>query len=258
MTRLNAIITTISLFHCGAALAQVDLDAPLVLDGDSAQRAVIGIADPLDGTAAITVEASLRASWAWCSATLQDTVVSLTVSPPVTDYVPGLLLRFRVEQPMQGELYINLDGSGAWPLERPDGLPLAIGQLVPGIIAEVVLADGRYVLLNAPEVGCPNGYTQVNARYCIETAPPATTGTWPWAADRCAAQGGKLCTWGEYIGACSLVASGLAGMFSEWEWIDDTSNHTHGANQVGRTTCMSERTALFTVPARSRCCHHLR
>lgn len=238
--------------------AQVELDVPLVLTGDSAQRAVVNLGPPIQTSSAVTVEASVRDGWSWAEASIQDSIINLATTPPLTGYGDGLLLRFLASQPLQGRLYVNADGLGAIPLRRPDDLPLALQQIIPGSIAEIVMIDGRFILLNAPESGCPSGYTQVNARYCIETAPPTTTGTWPWAANRCADLGGKLCTWGEYVGACMLVGAELGNQFTEWEWIDDASNHTHGADQVGRTTCRSQRTALFTVVARARCCHHLR
>ena len=41
-------------------------------------------------------------------------------------------------------------------------------------------------------------------------------------------------------------------------WIDDTSNHTHGANQVARTTCQGHRTTILTETCKVRCCYHLR
>lgn len=238
--------------------SQVQLDVPLVLTGDSLQRAVVNLGSPTHSSSAVTVEGSVRDGWSWAQASLQDSVISLVTSPPMAAYGEGLLLRFMADQALQGRLYIEVDGLGPVPLVRPDGLPLALQQLVSGSIAEIVMTDGHFVLLNAPESGCPASYTQVNARYCIETTPPTTTGTWPWAANRCADLGGKLCTWGEYVGACLLVGAELGNMFTEWEWIDDASNHTHGADQVGRTTCRSQRTALFTVVARARCCHHLR
>lgn len=238
--------------------AQVELDVPVILTGDSAQRAIMNLGAPTSGSSAVTVEASVRDSWTWAQSSFNDSTITLYCSPSVDLYSDGLLLRFRAEQALYGKLYINLDGLGPFPFVRPDGLSIALGQLIAGSVAEIVLVDDRFILLNAPESGCPSGFTQVNARYCIETMPPTTTGSWPWAASRCANLGGKLCTWGEYVGACMLVGGELANMFVEWEWIDDTSNHTHGADQVGRATCRSQRTQLFTIAARARCCHHLR
>ncbi len=47
---------------------------------------------------------------------------------------------------------------------------------------------------------------------------------------------------------------------TEWEWIDDTSNHTHTANQVGRFSCQSQRSAnvIVTMTGNTRCCYRTR
>ncbi|WKZ66927.1 MAG: hypothetical protein QY325_03145 [Flavobacteriales bacterium] len=238
--------------------AQVRLDVPLVLTGPEQERAVVNLAEPASGTAAITVGGSVRAAWAWGEPTIQDTVIALQLSPPATSYAEGMLVRFRVPGPLAGQLHIAVDGLPPLPLVRPDGLPVALGQLEAGTVAEVIQAEGRFTLLSAAERSCPSGFVQVNPSYCIESSPGSAQGTWLWAIGQCASRGGRLCTWGEYASACMLLGNQLSGMFSSWEWIDDTSNHTHGADQAGRTTCMSQRTTLVSQPGRARCCYHLR
>lgn len=238
--------------------AQVAVDAPIVLSGAPEQRAIDGLAPPTHGTSAITVEGSVLATYMWATSSQNGNLINLSTSPSVSQYADGLNLRFLVDAPVWGPLTVSVDGLPALPLVNPDGLPLHRGQLESGTVAEVLLAAGQFILLSGPERSCPAGYSRVNDELCIETNPPSTAGTWSWAVAQCASRGGNLCTWGEYAAACMILGSQLGGMHTNWEWIDDTSNHTQGADSAGRTTCMSQRTTLMTTPAKARCCFHMR
>jgi hypothetical protein len=238
--------------------SQVIVDVPVVLSGPLEERAIDGIAAPTHATSAITVEGSVLSSYMWATAAQSDTIINLSTAPAVLQYADGLIVRFLVVSGLSGALGISIDGLPALPLRRPDGLRLAKGQLEAGTVAEVLLANGQFILMSGNERQCPAGYTAVNGEYCIETNPPSTTGPWQWAVTKCASIGGNLCTWGEYSAACAMVGSQLGGMHVNWEWIDDTSNHTHGADSAGRSTCMSQRTTLISIAAKARCCFHLR
>lgn len=257
---MKTTLTLVSLLlFCGTAVrGQMNVDVPVRFTGLSDTRVLDGLADPVSGDAAITVEGSLRSQWAWAGATVQDTTITLAVTPPVSTYTDGLLVRFIGPMNLAGKLTLRMEGLQPLPLVRTDGMPIALGQLQQGVVAEVMLAGANFVLLGALESGCPPGFLSVNTNYCIETAPPSTASTWLWAVDRCANLGGRLCTWGEYASACTILAGQLSGMFVDWEWIDDTSNHTHGADQAGRATCSSQRTTQVIQTGRARCCYHLR
>lgn len=242
----------------GWANAQIAVDAPVVLTGTADQRAIDGVAPPTHGTSAITVEGSVLASYMWATSSQTGNVINLSTTPSVTEYADGLNLRFLVSTPAWGALQVSVDGLPALPLINPDGLPLHRGQLEAGTLAEVLYSGGQYILLSGPERTCPSGFSRVNDEYCIETNPPSTAGTWQWAIAKCTSLGGNLCTWGEYASACTILGNQLTGMHQNWEWLDDTSNHTHGADSAGRFTCMSQRTTLITVTAKARCCFHMR
>lgn len=239
--------------------AQVDLDRPLHLTGTEDQRRLDGLGPAQDGTAAVTVEASVRDVWRWCQAQRIADTIELTVTPPIEVVRDGLLLRFLVPQDLSGGLWARVQGGTAHPLVRTDGLRPAWGQLTTGRIAEVLLAGGLFTLLNLPEPECPPGSLSVNANFCIDEASIANQLVYQ-AMDRCARRGGKLCTWDEYYAACTILGAQLAGMFNEWEWIDDTSNHTHTADQAGRFTCTSQRSqsVLLERVGETRCCYHKR
>ncbi len=254
--RTTASIT--STFLTVALAAQVNVGTNVLLTGAEADRRVDSLAAPATNDAAITVEGSVRSDWAWANALALDSTITLTLAPAVTSYRNGLLVRFLSPRSLAGNLYISVDGLDTLPMVRPDGMPPALGQLDSNRVAEVMQAAGRFILMNAPESGCPPGFLQVNANYCIEALHYPTNQGWLWAVDRCASRGGKLCSWGEFHNACVVVGLQMPDLFTNWEWIDDTSNHTHGANQVARTTCEGHRTTLITETCKVRCCYHLR
>ncbi|MBK8497408.1 MAG: hypothetical protein IPL52_00995 [Flavobacteriales bacterium] len=237
--------------------AQVSVDVPLHFTGADSDRTVEGLGAPAQHDALITVEGSVRAEWMWATASLAADTLTLQLAAASDTLRDGTLLRFAAPSIIAGSTWIRVDTLAPKELVRTDGMPPADGDLASGQVCEVLFAGGRFHLLSAAVRGCPPGYLQVNANYCIEAASSATMG-WYQASDHCEAKGGKLCTWNEYQAGCYFLAGQFTNIFTEWEWIDDTSNHTHGANQVARTTCQGHRTRIVTVPGRVRCCHHLR
>ncbi|HRH38605.1 MAG TPA: hypothetical protein PK760_09680, partial [Flavobacteriales bacterium] len=152
---------------------------------------------------------------------------------------------------------LAVDGLPPADLLRPDGAPIAVGQVQQGEVCEVMYAAGHFILISSPDVGCPTGFVRINDHYCMEATSSAAT-TFYEAVDICALKGAKLCTWDEYQAGCYWHEPEFVNLHIDWEWINDTSNHTHGADQVARTTCRGIRTRLVTIPARTRCCYHLR
>lgn len=241
----------------GAAAGQVRTDGLLRFTGELAPGAITGLAPPEQGSAAVTISGALQSgSYTWCSSvtSIADTLV-LAATPPLQDYRDGTLVRFIAPFALQGPRHLKAAGLAALPLVRADGLPLALGQVPAGYVVEAVQAGGRFVVLNTRGSGCPPGFTQAHENLCIETA--LTPGLlFRQGLQRCADLGGKLCAWDEYLAACTLLEGVLQNQFSEWEWIDDSSNHGHGADQAGRFTCASQRHygPIPTFPAGTRCC----
>lgn len=254
---MKTLIALCTLCAWQMAHAQVTLDAPLQLTGSVQQRTIENLGAPISTSSLITVESSVRSEWAWANATLQGTTIILDPSPAMESYRDGALMRFVTPVSMQGPLTISINGLPAVDLVRPDGEPPAQGQLTMGRICEVMFVGGRFHLVNAPEMGCPSGFLQVNDSYCIEISS-STAVDFFVASDACAVRGGALCTWSEYGAACLLLQGQFTSMFVDWEWVDDTSNHSHTAVQVARTTCASQRASLPSLLGRGRCCYHLR
>ncbi|MCU0318897.1 MAG: hypothetical protein MUE88_02300 [Flavobacteriales bacterium] len=241
-----------------AAVGQVSLTGPIQFTGPDSTRTIVGLAWPARADAAVTVEAALvSGGFTWTSAQLSVDTIELSPDPAVLTVRDGLLLRFAAPSERDGRLFVRPGpGHAALPLLRPDGLRPVRGQLTAGRIIEVMKADGRFVLLNAPERGCPAGSLAAHERLCMDVTPVPST-LFHDAVRICGERGGKLCAWDEYIAACTLLQSQLNGLFVDWEWIDESSNHTHGADQAGRFTCASQRNqgVLDERLGGVRCCY---
>ncbi len=241
-----------------AMQAQVELNTSLELTGGDGQRGVDGLAPATSPTSVITVEASLLGGAHWAGSTVNEQTITLTPPVPVEMYRPGALFRFSWPAQLDGPILLQTTGLEALPLLRPDGLDPVPGQLRAGAVTEVVHAVDRWILLSPTERGCPTGSLPVHSGLCMDEAPSGLLFIYG-AMDHCQARGGKLCTWDEYYLGCAVLAGQLTGMFQEWEWLDETSNHTHTGDQAGRTTCRSQRSSNpVLIQGRARCCYRPR
>ena len=93
--------------------------------------------------------------------------VQLTLQPPTGTYANGLRVRWIGLVENTGPVTIDVDGLGAKPLRDRAGLPLNIGALRAGQVAEALYADSVFILTSAEPKGCPEGYVAANANFCI-------------------------------------------------------------------------------------------
>ncbi|HQW87319.1 MAG TPA: hypothetical protein PLH93_09050 [Flavobacteriales bacterium] len=256
--------TALIVAACGGLTmpAQVLLDAPLNFTAvDSSLRQVDGLAQPLDETDLITLSTARAGGVHWASAGGTANAITLAARPPVTAYRQGLRLRFIPTVTAGPSPTLNVDGLGPVPVRGPEFTPPPTGSIVPGRLAEVIWTDSVFRLNPRPVDGCPVGFLQVHDGLCMQQAEGANVSIFT-ALRQCADRGARLCTWDEYLYACTVLGGQLTGVFNDWEWIDDTSDHTHTSNQAGRYYCAQQR-AVNAVDdpaayARARCCYHIR
>ena len=238
--------------------AQVVLDREIRLMGDPGERVIDGVASPTWPTSAITVGTSVLGIAHWTDAVVNANTIELSSDVPIDAYRPGMLLRFLCPNDLSGALQLGTSGLADLPLLRSDGAAPIPGHLRAGSVIEVVNAVDRWIILAPVEKGCPPGSVAIHDGLCIDVAPSANMIIYN-ATDHCNAKGGKLCTWDEFHLGCTLNGPQLTGLFTEWEWIDDTSNHSHTADQAGRYNCKSQRSANPVInQGKARCCYHPR
>jgi hypothetical protein len=252
-----ALITLLCSLLPGLVLAQVELNTNIRLVGSPDERRVDDVAAPVTNTSAIRVVDAVLGTPHWAEATVNGQEITLQQSVQALNYRPGMLLRFLCPDDLDGEVLLRVQGQPFLPLRRSDdGLPVR-SQLRDGGIVEVVHAQDKWILMSPAEKGCPEGAIKVNDFFCMDADPSGTMSAYP-AMELCTAQGGKLCTWEEYFLGCSLYGEQLTGLL-EWEWTDETSNHSHVVDQSGRFSCMSQRSwNPVNGTGQVRCCYQLR
>jgi hypothetical protein len=241
-------------------MAQVRVDKPLVFtSSDSTQRQIDGLAPPAGESDLIDLGTARSGSVQLAQVGGTAAAITLAMDPPATAYADGLLVRFIPTVASSASVTLNVNGLGARKLLRPDLLPIALGQLVPGQAVEAQFADSVFILLGRAESGCPGGYLPVNDHFCVQQADVHNQ-TWFQGVRYCHDRGARLCTWDEYYQACTVQGANMTGMFDDWEWFDDTADHTHTAVQGGRYQCKSERSigAVDAEVHTTRCCYLLR
>lgn len=256
-TMSGRIITSFLMSSCLVSYGQVTIDVPVRFTGPVDQRGVDDLAAPRFATSLMTVEAGIAEQVRWAEAELQGDTLYLTIAPAELSTTEGVLVRFVANMDLIGEHWLTVNGSEPKPLVRTDGTPPIAGQIMEGTLCEVMEANDKVFLLGPSLHGCPRGFIAFNDRSCIAADATPLMNLYS-AVDHCARQGAALCSWSEYIAACYLVGDQLNGMFTNWEWIDDTSNHTHTGEQVGRTDCTSDRTSNpLNISGTARCCFRL-
>ncbi len=244
------------------SMAQVSVDRPLVLSGTTdGERVVSGVAPAVEGSALIDLEGARSGRYHLAQAQPVGTGLALTSTPPCTAYANGLELRFLAPTQVAGVVQVNVDGLGNRPLRRSDGGLVSFGDVEPGRMVEIIYRDTAFLLVGRASDHCPAGFIQLNERLCIQRNDTLNMSVFN-ASKWCMERGARLCTWDEYLYACTKESAQFQGFADDWEWVDDTSDHTHTAFQVGRWTCRSARNfSAYETPASYagvRCCYHVK
>ena len=239
--------------------AQIHVETDIRFSGDSSGGRIRGLGTPETGSAAIPVSVMASGSVHWAQASVSGNTIQLTLTPAVQILTVGMLIRFVSPLDNAANVQISMDGISMLPVLNSSGEILPWRTLRQGVVAEVIYSGNGWILLDPAVRSCPTGTIRTTDFVCIDQASIPNL-LFYQAVDHCAERGGKLCSWDEYAVGCALRQDQLTGMFNEWEWIDDSSNHTHTANQVGRTTCQSQRSAnvLTLMTGDTRCCYRLR
>lgn len=237
--------------------AQVMVDAPLRFIGDAGAAGIDGLAPPTDPTSLITAGFAASGAQHWATANVVGDTLILNSSVQPEDYSDGMLLRFQLNTNRVSRTFIRVLPLPAVPLVRSDGLDPVFGDLPINGLNEIIHVGGRFILLSARNAECPANSVRVNANFCMQTSRKNQV-TFAQAITYCADRGGRLCTWDEFYAGCTLVGDQLQNLHSDWEWLNDMSDHTHSADQIARTDCTGQRSSGPSSPATARCCFSTR
>ncbi len=240
-------------------LGQVLLDRPIqTTTSEDTLSQILNVGEPQSADAAITAKVHREQSTVLGTANGVD-LISVDLFPVITSYVDGMTVAFKASTQNTDTVRLSLNGLSPALILRSDGLPLDPGDISAGQMMVVTYLNGSFHLLNRRSDKCPHGSVKVNETYCIDVNDDGPVNFYD-AVTNCNDRGGRLCKWDEHYYACQKVDLMLQDLNNNWEWIDDTSDHTHTNDQVNRWTCYSQRSApgVVTTIDHYRCCYTLR
>lgn len=237
--------------------AQVELDRPLVLEGLApGARQIVGL-DSLAAPGKALVAGIEQDGQYRLAAPMPGALWDISVAG-LDAVQAGTQLLVVVPENASGEPMLQVNQGPAAPVRWGPGTPVDGSLLEAGSALSVVYTGAYWQVLNGTVDRlreCPPGLAQVNELYCIERVqrPAADFAT---AALACAAQGLRLCTWGEFIAGCQRrTALGLQISSSDWEWTGNSANEENNVRVARFANCTASGHRNMTGPAApSRCC----
>ncbi len=261
MIRLLPLISAATLLPL-LSIAQLELPVGLVLNGtNETDRQITGLADPLQSDAAVSVEAARSQVLTYTPTTGTDVLVG-TLMPTPPSITPGMSVTIVPQDANAHGASLQLNGSTAHPIVKWGGLPVDSADLPVGMPSRLLFDGTHYQLITTLARPCPTGSRVGGTLFCIEdtTRPGATFFD---AVVTCNAQGGRLCSPGEWASACRRNPLFLPTVVA-YEWADDAANHTDDAKTMGGgntgptvvegVACEYGDTRVPTLSFRFRCC----
>lgn len=244
-----------------AAHGQWEVPVPVVLGGATTEdRQVTGLAHPVAPDAGMSVAAvrGLAVSFTEVSGT---EVMAGTLSPAPPAYTPGMLVTIVPTAGHHAGAQLDLNGLGPVPIIKGTGVPLDSADLVVGVPARLLYNGEAFVVVSHVPRRCPAGFVALSGQTCMEETArePADLLT---AAATCAAIGGRLCRFAEWIAACNQLP-GFEAAITEGELVDSAANHADRVKTMGvgsnslndeGTGCGFGAYALVSDPRPYRCC----
>lgn len=261
MTVTKHLFAVLLVLTSSYAVAQLELPAELVLSSPNVDnRQVIGLADPVSPTDAVSLDAARTNVYARTTVSGSASLLG-QLTPAPTSYSIGLSVIIVPNENNAQAATLELNGLGPRFIVKTGDVPLSTGDLRAGVPAHLIFDGQHFQLISATHFLCPGGYTGVHQNYCIADQPQAAA-TFFQANTTCIAQGARLCSIAEWSHACLLIPA-FFGTVSEAEWVDHAANNTNGAKLVGVGIDGGEAVGAGcnfggqnqpTVPFRFRCC----
>lgn len=218
--------------------SQVVINAPVILDGGTpAQRQITGLAAGTDPASALTAgveQAGTHRAAQPIGPELWSYIIAAAEMPPTA----GMHLMLQAPAAGSNEVHIILNGTGPYALTDGPDEPVDASAVPEGTWLSVVYDGSGFQVLNGSwprRRDCPEGLVAVSDAFCVgATENVAGPLAFFPAIEACAAQGLRLCSWGEWITACQQRdALGLAAMVGNYEWTNDAANEDGRVRMAG-------------------------
>jgi len=255
-------VACVAFFVAQIGAAQLEVPVRIIMDGAQAQdRQVIGLADPVGRDAAVSVDALRAGSVSFVHVTGTEALVGDLFPTPLA-YTAGMAITIVPTDANDANAQLDLNSLGQRQIVKWGQLPLDSADLTPGLAVRLVYDGTKFLLLSNSYRPCPSGFSSVSGTSCISDSV-VSIGTLLEAASACEALGARLCSVGEWIGACRN-SPGFLGTLSALEWVDDGANNAADGKVVGTgssgvaavTTfaCEYGGSSVTTIPRAYRCC----
>lgn len=242
MTIRSTLIFTIL---AGTSYGQVRVDGPIELNGSSpSDRQVQGLAGeagPHDAVSASGIQSGQHVFAEPVSGTV------LVVDLPSLDAYPAPGTHILVRMPevlAPGNLLIDVNTWGAYPVLLSPGMPLQQENVPEGAILSLVFDGASFQVMNGSHFvkrTCPTNMREMNQQYCVDIDESTDPLNFFEASIVCAQAGKRLCTWAELFLACDRrVEMELLNMTTNYhEWTNSTMNGDEFVRVMGNNSCTS-------------------
>jgi hypothetical protein len=256
MRRNLNISLLVTILCCNYAFGQIHIDKKLYFDSSSVNRTIEGIVLAYDSTSGIPYTAFLETKLNYISNQTGSLILNVNLISPLSYYPEGFELFIKSLTSNTGSLFLNVNNLGPVEIKKRDTISLMANEIIPNQIFKVMY-DGTYFILQSPSLlKCPTGFTDANDNFCIELNE-RTAASYLTAVNSCYSINARLCSWGEWYYACQKTSLGLSNMVNNYEYVDDTSDHSNTVLIVGSGSCTSTYTFLLTGTQTHsyRCCY---
>ncbi len=258
MTR--ALALALSLLPVSLTRGQWDLPVRLELAGDSVvDRHITGLAAPLEATdgAAAVVLREQQATWVHAHGVNALTGDWPQVPLPLAGDHP--LITVVPDSTNTGPVTLSLPGTGAVPVVKYATAPLDSADLTAGLPVDLAFDGTAWQVISPLPRPCPPGMFPASRDVCIERQPTDSANFYA-AANGCANRQRRMCTFGEWIAACTMPNGILLNSIVDYEWVDHAANSGNDAKSIGLNNntflpdCLSGGTRVPLTVLSYRCC----
>ena len=249
-----------AIIAAGQLCAQWDVPVRVALDGDSAEdRRVSGLAAPMVGNDGLAAGLERTHALTLISATGTDSLVAVwpSIGLPITGEHPRITLL--PDTTNHGPVTLTLPGTGAVPVVKYAVEPLDSADLQAGIPLDLVYDGAAWQVISPLPRPCPPGMFPASRDVCIERLPTPSSNFYG-AANGCANRQRRMCTFGEWIAACTMPNGVLLNSIVDYEWVDHAANSGNDAKSIGLDNntllpdCTSGSTRVPLTVLSYRCC----
>lgn len=230
--RRPILLPAITLLLPSLLSAQLELPVRLELNGATdADRQVMGLGDPLQPDAAVSVDAA-RSHVLTTATTTGTAVLSGTLQPAPATIIPGMLVTIVPQEANSAGAQLDLNGNGPHPLVKWGSVPVDSADLPVGVPSRLLFDGTSYQVLNWNSRPCATRTMPGSPLYCIDDSVRGSAVSYYDAVIDCHGRGGRLCSFGEWASACRRNA-GFLGTLVSYEWVDDAANSGNHGKVVG-------------------------